>query len=320
MILSSIYKTIAGISPSIEVLFRKLYWRNVTKTSTLRPKFKTSIKGRSEGVNFNRIIDNLADRGVTKGSIVIVHSSYDLLENSGLSPEEINSMLLELVGPEGTLVMPIIRKYKEEGNLKEYLVKNLDKIVCTYNVQKTQVVSGFLPYMLMQDSNSHVSRFPLNPVVAVGKHAAKMIEHNLDCDEPSAHGPNSSWKYCVDNNAIVIGLGVDMPHYLTIAHVNEECSPNWPIRNWYRKRRFEIIDREFKMQKEVLERRPIWGAIYLAENKLKIDLIRNNILKTETVEGLNVSVIESQQLIDFLRYHPHKGYPYYVELKFMKNN
>ena len=312
----SIYNILVGISPTIEVFFRKLYWTNISKTSRFRPKSR-SPQNSLNSINFDIIIDNLRNRGIIKGSTIIVHSSYDLLESSGLSPEEINSKLLELIGTEGTLVMPVIRKYKEEGRLEDYLTKNIDNIVCTYNVQKSKVISGLLPYILMQRPDSFVSRFPLNPIVAVGKHAKNMIEHNLEGDAPTAHGPNSSWKFCLDKKAVVIGLGVEMPHYLTITHVNEECSKNWPIKNWYRKRTFDIIDRDFKIRKEVLERRPVWGTIYFAEKKYRKDLLNNNILKIENVEGLNISIIESDRLTNFLKVHKHKGYPYYVESKWL---
>ena len=316
MSLSNLYKIIVSCSPHIEIFFRKLYWTNISRTSKYRPKFR-NIKNNPNPINFDKIIDNLKKRGIGKGSIIIIHSSYDLLESSGLSPEEINSKLFELVGEEGTLVMPAIRKYKDESNLDDYLTKNIEDVVCTYNVKKSKVTSGFLPFMLMQRSDSIVSRFPLNPVVAVGLHAKRMVEKNLEGDFPTPHGPNSSWKYCVDNNAIVIGLGVVMPHFLTITHVNEECAENWPIKNWYRKRKFEIIDKDFKIYKEVLERKPIWGTIYLAENKYRKDLIKNAILKIENVEGLNISTIESKQLINFLHYQTHRGYPYYVGSKLL---
>lgn len=319
MSVSSLHNNIARIHPRIEVFFRKLYWTNISKTSKYRYKNR-SKQDKSMQINFDNIIENLKTRGITKGSIIIVHSSYDLLEKSGLSPEEINSKLLDLIGIDGTLVMPAIREYKEEGKLAEYLTKNIDNVVCTYNIQRSKVISGFLPYMLMQRHDSFVSRFPLNPVVAVGKHASKMIEKNLEGDCPSPHGSNSSWKYCVDNNAIVIGLGVDMPHFLTITHVNEECSADWPIKNWYRKRKFEIVDKDFIIRKEVLERRPIWGTIYLAEVKYRKDLLKNGILKIEKIEGLNISIIKSKQLTNFLQVHPRKGYPYYVGSKFIIKN
>jgi len=315
-IIKKLFFVLINISPFSEVLMRKVYWNNISRTSKFRPKQRNSNTN-FKRINFNSIIDNLKNRGIGNGSTIVVHSSYDLLEASGLLPEEINSKLLELVGTDGTLVMPVIRKYKEEGNFEKHIIINMDSVECTYNVQKSKIVSGLLPYMLMQRHDSFVSRFPLNPVVAVGKHAKKMIEKNLEGDKPTPHGPNSAWKYCVDNNAIVIGLGVDMPHFLTITHVNEECSEDWPIKNWYRNRKFIIIDKGFKAQKEVLERKPIWGSIYLAENKYRKDLIRNDIMKIETVEGLKISMIESNKLIHYLHNHSQKGYPYYVRSKFL---
>lgn len=319
LLLVKIYNLIVDLSPKVEVFLRKIYWTNISKFARYNPQ-KSNIQNNANPINFDNILEYFKNKQIGKGSIIIVHSSYDLLEGSGLSPEEINSKLLDLVGTEGTLVMPIIRKYKEEGKQKEYLTKNMNDVTCIYNVQKSKIISGFLPYMLMQRPDSFVSRFPLNPVVAVGQYAKRMVEKNLDGDFPSPHGPNSSWKYCVDNNAIVIGLGVDMPHFLTVTHVNEECSVDWPIKDWYRKRKFEIVDKDFKIYKEVLERKPIWGTIYLAENKYKKDLLRNGILKIENIESLDISIINSKQLTNFLQVHSHKGYPYYVGSKFLIKN
>jgi aminoglycoside 3-N-acetyltransferase len=318
MTVSSIYNFIVQLSPKIEVLFRKIYWANISRFSGLKPNNK-HFDDTSDNIDFEKVIINLKKRGIDKGSLIIVHSSYNLLEKSGLSPEEINFKLLELVGAEGTLVMPVIRKYKQEGTLKEYLTKNLDSIICTYNVQKSVVTSGLLPYYLMQIPGCIVSRFPINPVAAVGKHARDIVAKNLEGDILSGHGPNSSWKYCVDKNAIVIGLGVDMPHYLTITHVNEDCDANWPIKDWYRKRKFEIIDKSFETQVEVFERKPKWGALYFAERKYRKDLLKNGILKIEVVEGLFISTIESSKLTDFLKSNPRKGYPYYVGAGLLKD-
>jgi aminoglycoside 3-N-acetyltransferase len=307
-----LYKEITTISPRIEIFTRKLYWNNISVFSRFRPKLNQVEKNQAV-INFDKIIEYLNNSGIGNGQILIVHSSYDLLEPSGLDPDEINSKILDLVGVDGTLVMPAIRKYKEEGRINEYIKKDLNEVICTYDVRRSKVISGFLPFMLMQRDDCRISRFPLNPVVAVGKYADEMIKHNLEGDNPSPHGPNSSWKFCVDKNAVVIGLGVDMPHFLTITHVNEECSKEWPIRNWYRRRKFQIIDKDFRTYKEVLERQPVWGTIYLAENKYRKDLLSNNILKVEIVEGLKISILESGKLIEFLHNHSHKGYPYYVQ-------
>lgn len=121
-IINKFYFVFINISPYTEVLMRKIYWNNISRTSRFRPKYRNNNIN-FNSINFDNIIDNLKNRGIGKGSIIIVHSSYDLLEISGLLPEEINSKLLELVGTEGTLVMPAIRKYKEEGNFEKHIKK-----------------------------------------------------------------------------------------------------------------------------------------------------------------------------------------------------
>ncbi len=318
-IVSNIYILIVNISPFIEVQFRKMYWRNISFTSKLKKKNNVA-SSHPNYLNFNHILDSLRNKGILKGSIMIVHSSYDLLLSCGLTPEQINEKLLDFVGNEGTLVMPAIRRYKEEGGIKEHLTKTMDDIICTYNVQKSRITSGILPYYLTTKEDRYISRFPLNPVVAVGKHADSMMINNLEGSFPTPHGPNSSWKYCLDNNAYVVGLGVEMPHFLTLIHVNEECDPNWPIRDWYRKRKFLVKDNDFETYVEIFERKPIWGTLYFAERKLRRDLIKNGILNISVVNGLEISIIESQRLISFLRTHKRKGYPYYVESRHLIKN
>ena len=162
---------------------------------------------------------------------------------------------------------------------------------------------------------SFISRFPLNPVVAIGAKAEIMTKSNLNGDFPRPHGPNSAWKYCYDNNAYVVGLGVEMPHFLTIIHVNEECDSDWPIKDWYQKRKFVIEDKDFKTEMEIFERKPKWGRLYYAERKLRKDLIKSGILVIEKIAGIEISIINSKLLIEFLKSNKRKGYPYYVEKK-----
>ena len=312
---TKIYNFIANTSPILEVKLRKLYWYNIAKVSDLKPKYSQAIVEYPDLCDFNQIVDFLNKNGVNDGAIMIVHSSYELLTRFKLNPDEINQKLLNLVGEEGTLVMPAIRRFKEEGSVKESLKKNLDNITCTYNVQKSFIVSGLLPYYLTKNPKSFISRFPLNPVVALGPKAENMTKTNLNGDFPTPHGPNSAWKYCYDNNAFIVGLGVEMPHFLTIIHVNEECDKDWPIKDWYQKRKFIIEDKDFKTELDIFERKPKWGRLYYAERKLRKDLIKSGILVIENIAGIEISVINSKLLIAFLKNNKRKGYPYYVEKK-----
>lgn len=71
-------------------------------------------------IDFTRVVDWLKANGVGEGSLLIVHSTYESLEATGLEPDAIVENLLELVGKTGTLAMPAIRKYKGEPPIGNY--------------------------------------------------------------------------------------------------------------------------------------------------------------------------------------------------------
>lgn len=317
MIIGKIYKRIALLSPWVEVTLRKFYWKNVKFLKKFKPYSPVGLNNGSliKFVDFNDVIEYLKCNGVCEGSLLVVHSSYDALECTGLAPEEIIEKLLNLIGPSGTLAMPVIRKFKGEPKTVDVLTTPMDNVVCTYDVKRTKITSGMLPYFLMRRDDSVTSLFPLNPMCAVGPLANEMMLHNLDGDCPSPHGPVSSWKFCYDHNAIIVGLGVTLEHYNTSVHVAEEAFGDWywSEQEWYRKRCFTIIDKQGKeTEKIVYERKPRWGTLHCAELNLHRDLNKAGIVIFSKIDDVIPMAIEKQQeLITFLRSKNKKGYPYY---------
>lgn len=325
MTLGKIYKRIALFSPFFEIVLRQLYWRNYNFFKRFNPYKKNNnhvTKGVSQ-LDFNKILLWLQSEGVRKGDLIIIHSSYDSLECTGLSPEEIIDKLISLVGPKGTVAMPVIRRYKGSPKGKAILTEDLTDTKLVYKVRKTAVVTGLLPYSLMKREDSYVSHHPLNPMAAVGALAKEMMVHNLDGDTPSPHGPNSSWKFCYDHNAWIIGLGVDLQHYTTIAHVAEEAFGDWrwSDEEWYRLRKFEVIDDNFHQEVVVKERKPHWGMkncaeMYSYQKVLEAGLVQ----RCDFGDGVRVCIESSRDLVDFLRSRNHNGYPYYELRDFFKLN
>lgn len=310
-----LYSKIVLLSPHIEVFFRKLYWKHVRKLRKYRPATHVAAKAKeNRNANFEDVISFLKERGVKEGTLLIVHSSYEALECTGLTPEEIIDALLKLIGPTGTLAMPAIRRYKGEPSVENILSFNTDDLVCVYNVKKTLITSGLLPYYLLKRSDSEVSRHPLNPMVAVGSWAKEMMEHNLDGEAPSPHGPNSSWKFCLDHDAFVVGLGVDLGHYNTMIHVAEEAFDDWrwDDNSWYRLRQFDVVDEDVRRRVVVRERRPEWGMLRIAEKKLAKDLLKYGVMEKKMEGGILICFEKSRELISFLRMRNKNGYPYYV--------
>lgn len=312
MKLSKLYSRIALISPYAEVALRWLYWKNVKRLKKFNPNGQSLSVHNSAPINFDRIKEWLIDQGVKKGSLLVVHSSYDSIAGCGLKPNEVIEELRSLIGEEGTLAMPCIRLYKELPPPEDWLTADYSQIVCKYDSRRTPVKSGLLPSMLMRENGACVSLHPLNTMVAIGPLAASMMEQNLVGDKPTPHGPNSSWKFCVDHNAIIVAIGVPMIHHLTIAHVSDEAYESTPFKDWYHDIQFDIIMPDKSVVRRILrERKPKWGMIHDAEMNFGKDLEKADIMHLAKIDGVDVGVVNSQDLLLFMKNQRNKSYPYY---------
>lgn len=301
---------IFSISPYIEILFRKIYWNNIDFFAKYNAKKLKNDHIKTKLTDFDKITKYLNEEGLGTGQIMIVHSSYESLENTKLNPNQVIQKLLDFVGEEGTLAMNSARKFKEEKDVTYTLKENYSGITCTYDLKKTKVWTGVLPFYMVRNPKAEISEFPINPMVAIGKKAKEMMKHNLNCN--MAAGIGSSWNYCVENNAVIVGIGIDLTHSLTIIHVAEDANVhNWPIKNWYRNRNFLIINGAEKKEITVKERNPKWGTMHFAERSLCKDLIKNGILVCTTIDGVQVEYVYAKKLIDFLYSKNGSGYPYF---------
>jgi len=316
MRIGKLYEWVVSLSPYIELFIRRVYWQFPTLLKKIgQGSTSPYIPANNLHVNFNDLLGFLKSEGIKNGSLLVVHSSMEPLRCTGLTSNQIIDELIKLVGSGGTIAMPVIRRYKGEPSYKDILNANIDNLVCEYNVKKSLIISGFIPYSLMCRQDSAVSLFPLNPLCAIGPLANEMMKYNIDGENPSPHGKNSSWRFCYDHNAIIVGLGVEFPHRLTMMHVFEESEP-WPISadKWFRKRIFKIVNDTFYQEKEILERRPKWGMLHYAEITFRKDLLSSGVLHEKEIGGINVSVIKSSELCEFLKFKrlKHSTYPYYL--------
>lgn len=318
MSLVSIYNRIALLSPRVEVLLRQLYWKNAKRFKSTAKKSHEKAVVSQKYVDFQKVIDWLKANGVGEGSLLVVHSTYETLEATGLEPDAIVEELLSLVGKTGTLAMPAIRKFKGEPPYAERTGFEKFDVVCKYNTRKTKVSSGVLPYYMILREDSEVSRFPLNPMVAIGPLAKEMMAHNIDDEWSSPHGPNSAWRFCYDHDAIVVGLGASLEHFNTMTHVAEESFGDWrwPDEVWYCKRTFDVIDGDFEKRINIKERKPYIGKMHFAEKNLYRDIVSNGIVKESIIEDIIPVYIETAQgYVNYLRSKNKNGYPYFGNIK-----
>jgi aminoglycoside 3-N-acetyltransferase len=310
--------------PQFEVLIRNIYWRTrfghqivnwIVKKNSKKISSSSNLLPRA---NFSLVIDAIKKAGVSYGDILIVHSAYGELRHFGLSPREIIDQLKSIVGDKGTLVMPAIPLFKEEPNSMDRFDDKLYEKIFTYDVKKTRTWTGILPQTLMKLEGAVRSRHPLNTIVAYGPHADAMTQNNLSYEGQTACGEGSSWAYCFSENAKILMLGIDVVHSLTMIHVAEDLyEKDWPVERWYRNRKFRVIDNEFDRVVNIKERDPKW-ALFYAERRFSKDLVKSNLVKSQKIENLEISLCESRALINYLNSRKDSAYPFVIPWFFKK--
>lgn len=143
----------------------------------------------------------------------------------------------------------------------------------------------------------------------MGSLAEAMMEHNLDGDAPSPHGPNSCWKFCADHDAYIVHLGVGFGHHMTMQHVATECNPDWNFDGWYHQRQFTIQDGDYSAEKTVRERRLKWTQ-YIPEINNRREMVRDGIAKVTNIKGIPVSVVRAKDLLAYYKSRRNGMYPY----------
>jgi len=311
-------ESLLSASPWIEVAVKTAYWRSPRIHQLLSPAKRKRTVARpapaSAGLSMERILSAMDSLGARDTSVLLVHSAMKALEPTGLSPREICEQLSAYLGPDATLAMPAIPMFRKEPKG----IARMGDAICSqrlvYDVRRTPPWTGALPWSLMSMPDAVRSRHPLNSMVAKGPLASEMMRRNLDGPSPLPCGEQSSWKFCADQDATIVCLGVDASHSLTMIHVHEDCQDGrWPVAGWYRERLFHIKDSDFEADVTVRERHPKW-TIHFAERTLQKDLLRQGILKVAYIDGLRIEACNSAKLLDFLGSRPSPTYPYWFPL------
>jgi len=306
-------KKIMSISPHIEMMVRRLYWLNV-KRLVGRVKVKSKPKNKDTSYSpykFDELEVFLQKPSICKGSLLVVHSAFSSFKGRVEGPDEIIDKLFGFIGASGTLAMPGMPVFKNSRPLKNYLSAVKDEELYVYDVNKSRIKTGVLPSILHKRGGLR-SRHPINTMVALGPLAGDIMEGNIAGDSPLACGANSSWKHCVDNDAIIIGLGTDLTHSLTMIHVAEDVLDTaWPIKDWYIEKNFMIKDGDFEETRVFRERAPKWGALHFGERTLCKELLAEGILKSKIIDGVLIETLNAKKLMHFLNDRNGFGYPYF---------
>ena len=205
--------------------------------------------------------------------------------------------------------MPAFPYYKSKFNPN--LPYDTYSNIFDFDVTRTPPWTGRLPFALMRRNGSFRSRFPLNTLVSYGYHTEFLFSEELQVPFETPCGPNSAWARAVSLNAKIAMFGCDLAHSLTMIHYVEDAFENdWPVKDWYRKRSFNVITPTSSSLVRVRERRPFWATFY-AERYFNKKLFNSGVATDCSFSGMSVSFLSSTDLVAFLR--KSSGlFPYYI--------
>ncbi|WP_299873351.1 AAC(3) family N-acetyltransferase [uncultured Cocleimonas sp.] len=307
--------------PVIEILYRNLYWRSrifhnignrISSRSRKKSKNIVPMKIEKNSSLLDEMRSSLIKMGIDEGDTILVHSSTTKLNKDGHKPDDIIRSLESIIKSKGTLVFPAFPKHKESPEkFERFDYSNFEKPF-EFNKRKNKIWTGLLPRYFVRQEDVYHSSIPINTLAARGFRAKQIIgEDDKTVNYPC--GSNTPWEQCLNLNAKIIMIDIDVAHSLTMIHTAEDLfETEWPIKNWYRNRKFNIINGLEKTEININERDPKW-ALFYCEKRLNYDLKKNNIFQYEKTQGgLNLAVCQSKDLIDFLNQKKHCGYPYYI--------
>lgn len=300
---------ILGIFPYLEMYIRRLYYNSnfllkLKKTKKIKAHQLPSV---SLGL-YEKVVEHIKELGIKKGDILIVHSSMDGLAATGASAKQYIDMLLELVGDEGTLVLPAFPLFKTEK----------DQGVLKYDPKRTVCSTGMMPNIFIRYPGVIRSVFPINTLAAKGKHAEKMMCDNLQGD--LAHGKHSSWEYCVEHNAKILFIGLKAYNRNTVVHAAEELlDSEWPIKDWFEKKQYLVKRTHGEELITIRQRKQFWSRYLTLHYRYKI-FVKERLLNETNIDGLCIGYIpDSKQVVDFLMSHARQGeLMYHIPQKYWK--
>ncbi len=281
--------------PWLEVQVRKCsaklsFLKSIYKA--LRKKKKQDT-GKQEQVAGKELVDYLKSLGIKKGDILIVHSSYRPLKCFGMKPNEIIEMLKEIIGSEGTLVMPSFALFPEEisGTFDETSHKQF-----IYDVNSSEAWTGIITDLFWREEDVVRSHYPDNPLAAWGKYSTEMFAEEEEGD--LALGPNSAWKFCAEHNAKVLFLGVPALDSITEIHLPEDnLDKDWPVKGWFKERHYKIVDGEKETERNTRIRKQFWSK-YATEFRCSYVLRKQGVLKEELFHNVAISYIPDLKVFE----------------------
>jgi len=242
-------------------------------------------------LNFDELVLNFKELGVTRGDVLLVHSSYKSFGDVEGGPQTVIDALKWILSEEGTLIVPTFNYDFCDGE--------------PYDVKKTPSKMGIISELVRTDSNSKRSLDPVFSFAIFGKQrdylANLRYEHSF--------GPNSIFAKLRELDAKIMIIGLTYNESVTFFHHIEEtqgCDYRY-----FKEFRGKIIDYNGieKEKKIVLFVRDIKRGVKNDVDKMGMIMEYEGIVKKKTIGNSKIKLMKAndvyQRTVDKMKENPH---------------
>lgn len=228
----------------------------------------------------------LHDLGFTPGAMVMVHSAFSLVKRRvpNMTPETLIKQMQELLGSEGTLLMPT---FAFRGRQSHYVETHTH-----FDVQHTPSSVGVLTEVFRKTPGVIRSYHPTHSVAAWGRHAKDILStHHLG----TTFGVTSPFYRMREYDGLVVGLGRRYRYAFTITHVPEELNPrSREIAFDPRPRRMIVVDGDVEIPYDF---RVLIPGLPREYERISRVMRKHNILRYVTVKGLPCAATRAEPFL-----------------------
>jgi aminoglycoside 3-N-acetyltransferase len=242
----------------------------------------------------------LLSLGIKQGDNLLVHSAWDGMNNLKAKPSEVIAILLKLIGPEGTLIMPT-------GPIP--MMRDQIQI---YDVNKSPSSMGILTESFRRMPGTKRGLVPYAPVSAIGPLANRLTGNYLNESDNTIFGHGSPFWELGKYNGRVIVLGVEFVHVLTMTHCAfDVLGKENPIADFFVEKPFIVINNG-KEEKVVIRKPNPTLTKYLATKLFAKKILQSGLCEKTTLGGIKIAIIEAAPFLEWhLKIARQTGLPYW---------
>jgi len=155
-------------------------------------------------LTYNELLNGFRQTGVKRGDTIMVHTSYKSLGGVEGGVEPVIECMLELVGPQGTVLFPTF-------NFQSWTEMHY------FDILETPSKMGAITDIARQRPDALRTPHPIYSFAALGRQKNEFAA----CEDKEAYGPNSAFALFHKTNGMILSIGLDFNSTFSMHHYIE---------------------------------------------------------------------------------------------------